>query len=203
MAKHDQSQQTGKGQAIGANPTGADFRLHGKNITLRPANPGDREKIYHWLAHSDLTPGMLGAPDFPDNPVPDWDEFTRDYKPSFFDGSKPLDGRCFIIMLQEAEIGQINHDQIYNDNSTELDIWLSDSRYTGKGYGSDALSTLCIYLYTEFHCRRFYIAPSSRNTRAVHAYRKAGFLPTSSIPGWFVPDYSDTVLMLKEIPLRI
>jgi diamine N-acetyltransferase len=68
----------------------------------------------------------------------------------------------------------------------------------GRGCGTDALITLCQYLYDEFQCGRFYLAPSHRNTIAIHAYRKAGFLPTTQIPVWFVPDYEDTIVLVRE-----
>ena len=55
--------------------------------------------IYQWLAHSDLTSSMLGPPDFPDNDIPQWDEFINDYKMYFFDGTDPKAGRCFLIFL--------------------------------------------------------------------------------------------------------
>lgn len=176
------------------------FPLYGKHIILRPATLADRKTIYKWLAHTDLTHQMLGAPNFPDNPVPTWEEFSSDYAAYFFDGSEPWRGRCFIIDLHGTAIGQVNHDQIHeDDHATELDIWLAASAYTGKGYGSDALITLCEYLHTTFHCTHFIIAPSSRNAQAIRAYQKAGFQSTDEIPEWFIGDYTDTVVMLKVV----
>lgn len=177
-----------------------DNRLHGQLITLRPATPADRRPVFEWLALSDLTPSMLGAPVFPDNPVPAWEEFQADYAPYFFDGSALALGRCFIIMLGEEAIGQVNYSEVYDDDhSTELDIWLANSSYTNKGYGTDALSTLCIYLSRELGCRKFIIAPSRRNARALRSYWKAGFIETTAgIPAWFVPDYEDTVIMIRH-----
>ena len=174
--------------------------IQGQTVRLRPATPADRKMIYEWLAHSDLTPMMLGAPQFPDNPVPSWEEFADDYAEHFFDGTRPMRGRCFVIEYEGIAIGQINHDRIYyDDHSTELDIWLADSSYTGKGYGTDALIALCGYLNKNFACTRFIIAPSLRNTQAVKAYEKAGFHTTETIPEWFVPDYPDAVVMIKEL----
>lgn len=172
--------------------------IQGKKVMLRPAAKEDRQFVFEWLACSDLTSSMLGPPDFPDNPVPTWEEFINDYSAHFFDGSNPGAGRCFIILVSGEPIGQVNYNEICaEDRSTELDIWLSHSRHTGKGYGTDALETLCKHLSEEFDIRRFIIAPSARNIRAVKSYRKAGFAEVTIIPDHFIPDYKDTVVMEK------
>ena len=172
--------------------------IKGKNISLRPAAPKDKRPIFEWLTNSDISSNMIGPPLFPDLPVPDWQEFVEDYPNYFFDDSKPLLGRCFIIVVNGEAIGQINHDVIAN-NTTELDIWLKSSQYTGKGYGSDAIKTLCNYLKNKYNCTNFRIAPSKRNVAAVKAYEKAGFKITNDIPDDFVPDYDDAVLMIMEL----
>jgi len=173
-------------------------RIPGKNVTLRPATPADRRPIFDWLTNSDLTPRMMGPPLYPDGPIPAWEEFLEDYKDYFFDGTQPLLGRCFIIEVNGEAVGQINHDKIYpKDQSTELDIWMKSSRYTGKGYGPDALATLCHHLAQTLGCEKFIIAPSRRNVAAIRAYQKAGFAETCEIPDGFMPDYPDTVLMMK------
>ena len=158
----------------------------------------DRRDIYQWLAHSDLSSSMLGPPDYPDSPVPSWEAFLEDYQPYYFDGSRPDLGRCFVIQTGGEDVGQINYNEINaKDRSVELDIWLAAGRYTGKGYGTDALAALCDYLHREMGCERFYIAPARKNRRAVRCYEKAGFAETGQIPGWFRPDYEDTILMEK------
>jgi RimJ/RimL family protein N-acetyltransferase len=173
--------------------------IPGLLVCLRPATLADRQPIFSWLAQSDLTAQMLGPPRYPDNLVPTWEEFVTDYVHYFFDGSQPLLGRCFIIEVNSEPVGQVNYSEIWADGSTELDIWLRDSTCTGKGYGPDALQTLCRHLNQQFSCRTFFIAPSARNTPAVNAYGKAGFRPATQVPAWLVPDYDDTVVLVKNI----
>ena len=175
-------------------------KIFGSIVTLRPANIEDRRLIFDWLTSSDLTKFIIGPPIYPDINIPTWEEFIDDYRTYFFDSSQPLMGRCFIIEVNSEPIGQINHDKIYpKDNSTELDIWLKSSAYTGKGYGTDALITLCHYLNEKYECKKFIIAPSRRNPRAIRAYKKAGFIETTEVPENFSPDYSDIVIMVKTI----
>jgi RimJ/RimL family protein N-acetyltransferase len=102
--------------------------------------------------------------------------------------------------VDKVAVGQINHDKIYEeDNSAELDIWLRSSEYINKGYGTDAICTLCNYLHREFNCRRFILCPSARNSRAIKAYEKAGFVITNEKPDTSSCDYRDNIMMVKEI----
>lgn len=174
--------------------------LETKLITLKPATLLDKRTVYNWLAHSNLTSEMLGPPNFPDIPIPNWDNFNDDYLDHYFDGSQPLKGQCFLIIHNAQQIGQINYNEIdTNSNSTEIDIWLADRKFTGKGLGTEAIKMLCDYLGRSFNCKSIYIAPSRRNVNAIKAYTKAGFTETQILPDNFIPDYNDSVVMLKTI----
>ncbi|MEL6674532.1 MAG: GNAT family N-acetyltransferase [Bacteroidota bacterium] len=173
--------------------------LKGPRIELVPAQEADRAFVFQAMAQSDITCRMMGPPAFPEIPVPSWEEFQEDYEAYFFSDEKPLEGRCFIIWWQNQPIGQINHNEIYTDiGQVELDIWLANSQFTGKGIGPEAVAVLCTYLTREFGCKRFIMAPSARNPEAVRAYEKAGFSPITYEPPHFIPDYHDTVILLKE-----
>lgn len=168
-------------------------------LTLKPATLEDKQKIFIWATASNLTSEMLGPPNFPDNPIPTREELDNDYTDHYFDGSQPLKGRCFVIEHKGQEIGQVNYNEIDSrTTSTELDIWLADKQYTGKGLGTEALKILCNYLDQSFDCKTIYIAPSRRNERAITSCKKAGFTEAETVPVRFVPDYGDTVLMIKK-----
>jgi RimJ/RimL family protein N-acetyltransferase len=169
-----------------------------KILTIRPATLPDKKKIFNWLANSDLTSEMLGPPNFSDNPIPTWDEFDKDYLDYFFDGSQPMKGRCFVLEHKGQEIGQINYNEIdTNTKSTEIDIWLSERQFTGKGLGTEAIKALCNYLDKSFDCKTIYIAPSKRNSIAIKSYKKAGFMETDQLPMNFIADYNDTIVLMK------
>jgi RimJ/RimL family protein N-acetyltransferase len=169
-----------------------------KLLTLKPATLQDKKSVYDWLADSNLTSEMLGPPNYSDNPIPTWEEFNEDYLDHYFDGSQPLKGQCFILIHNGQQIGQINYNEIdTTTKSTEIDIWLADREYTGKGLGTEAIKILCNYLDKKFDCQTIYIAPSRRNLIAIKAYKKAGFVETKNLPDNFVPDYKDTVVLIK------
>ena len=182
------------------NPVPKPDHIAGKKVVLRPATLADRKLIFEWLTCSDLTKQMMGPPDYPDSPVPTWEQFRKDYREYFFDGSDPGSGRCFIIEANSEPVGQINHDKIYpKDRSTTLDIWMKSSLYTGRGYGSDAIDTLCQYLSEKFSCRKFILSPSARNKIAIRAYEKAGFVCRDEIPDPATCDYPDNIIMIRHL----
>lgn len=175
-------------------------------IKLRPAKISDRRKIYLWLTKSDLTPSMMGAPNYPDTQIPTWKEFCQDYNISFFNSSGNKKGRNFIILSNSTEVGTVGYD-LFDKNKRRviLDIWLRAEKYCGLGYGSDALITLCNYLHRKYGIKDFYISPSSRNKRAIAAYSKSGFkkiqMSRSEAKkefGMDIFDYSDNIVMKKN-----
>jgi len=156
-----------------------DEYIQGTFVTLRPATLKDRRMIYEWLAHSDVTPSMIGPPTYPDHAIPTWEEFCDDYLLHYFSDDCPELGRCFVIMANNNIVGQVNYNRIDNFAKwTELDIWMCSEENCGKGFGPDALKTLCEYLFANLDVLEFFIQPSSRNRRAIRAYEKAGFQKT-------------------------
>lgn len=166
-------------------------------VSIRPTTIHDKKKVFEWLAHSNLTNEMLGGPKFPDNPAPTWKEFDQDYLDYFFDGTRPEKGRCFIIICDGTEVGQINYNPIdKKTKTTELDIWLSDKKYTGQGIGTAAIKLLCSQLFENLGCKQIIIQPSARNENAIKAYKKAGFIVQNQVPKGFELDYHDSVIMI-------
>lgn len=150
--------------------------VRGKKVSLCPARETDRRKIYTWLARSDLTPSMMGPPDFPDYPVPTWEDFRRLYSDTFFTPEGDGRGRFYIIQVNGEEVGTIGYELLgRRRNGVVLDIWLRAETYCGKGYGPDALETLCGHLQWQNATSIFLISLSVRNQRAIAACWKAGF----------------------------
>jgi diamine N-acetyltransferase len=177
--------------------------LDGKNIKLRPATEKDRQKVFTWLAHSDLTPSMMGAPHYPHHPIPTWEEFCADYSEHYFDDTQPEKGRCFIIVRDGNDIGVVSYNVIRACGLTDMDIWLRSEADCGKNSGSDALNTLANYLNQQFGVKKIVISPSARNHRAIAAYSKAGFklVPEMEYPQYIEKDdmeYEDNVVLVRN-----
>jgi len=181
--------------------------LPGQSVRLRPAAPTDRRSVYEWAALSDLTAAMMGPPLYPDHPVPSWEAFCADHGPHFFDGSDLMLGRCYIIEADGEPVGQIYYNDIEERagaRRVEIDLWLRAERYTGRGYGTDALETLCRHLSESLAVEVVMLQPSARNPRAIRAYEKVGFrrlaLPLDEARAlWGPNDYEDSVYMVKPL----
>jgi RimJ/RimL family protein N-acetyltransferase len=178
----------------------------GSCVALRKAHIDERRLIYGWLACSDVSGTMSGPPTYPERPVPTWEEFQDGYTAHYFDDSAPHLGRCLIILADGEPVGQVNYNEIEERGGrkqTELDIWMRSEAHCGRGYGSDALVTLCRYLSERFGVQAVMVQPSARNPRAIRAYEKIGFkrleIPVEAAQeSWGPSDYTDSVYMIKE-----
>jgi len=133
--------------------------------------------FYQWAAQSEATFFWYG--ELQGDKVPTYEEFLKDWKRYYFDGSEPEKGRSFVILVGDRAIGQINYNEIKKgDNSVELDIIIAEDRDKNKGYGSDALQTLSRYLFQEMNVQKCWIEVITKNPRAIRAYQKAGFRKT-------------------------
>jgi len=181
--------------------------MKGNLVTLRLSTLADHRTIYDWFANSDLTASMAGKPLFPDSPPATWEEFCEDHTPHFFEGEITEMGRCFIMQVDGDDVGQIYFNDIEEHNGVkrvELDMWMCAERFCGKGYGSDALETLCGFLAKRFGVEQFMVQPSARNRRARRAYEKVGFVSLDvsledAVKEWGPNDYFDSVYMVKVI----
>jgi RimJ/RimL family protein N-acetyltransferase len=180
--------------------------IRGRQIVLRPATLRDRRRVFEWLTRSDVTAAMLGPPLYPDAPVPTWEEFCGDYQPHYFDGSTPMLGRSYLILAGADPVGHINYNDIFEKDGqrrVELDVWMRSRAWCGKGYGPDAIETLCRHLLETYGVTAFMVQPSARNPAAIRAYEKAGFhrlhaTPQAAEAMWGPWDYEDSVFMVRQ-----
>ncbi|TCT17197.1 diamine N-acetyltransferase [Natranaerovirga pectinivora] len=151
--------------------------IKGQQIILKPSKLSDKRKIYEWLCLSETARSHMGPPNFEDTPIPSWEEYCEDFEDYYFDGSKPECGQLWIISYENEEIGAICYSSFHlKGKSAELDIWMSTEKHCGKGFGSESIKVFCDYLIQILGIERFIIRPSKRNTRAVRAYEKGGFV---------------------------
>lgn len=143
---------------------------------LRPMTADEIPIFYQWATQSDATPFW-----YEDGRIPTYEEFTRDWKRYYFDGSEPEKGSCFVILAGGKAIGQINYNAVNREgNSVELDIIIAEDVDKNKGYGTDALKTLVKHLFQNMNIQLCWIDAVTDNTRAIRAYEKAGFKTTYS-----------------------
>lgn len=167
--------------------------IKGDKVHLIPAELNDRQRIYEWCFQSETTKCHAGPPDYPDNPIPTYEEFYSSddggYLEYYFTGEKPKDGRGFLIVHGEEAVGFVSYCAFHlKPRIAELDIWMNAEANCGKGLGVDALVCLGDYLRSNMSIRELIMAPSIKNTRAVRAYEKAGFQKTDKAMSAFLSE---------------
>ena len=146
-------------------------------LTLRHATLADKPTTYEWLCCSDTTALHLGPPDYPEHPVPTRAEFERDFEDFYFRPTGRRQGSVLLIERSGETIGCLCYACFHlQPGAAELDIWLKARCLCGQGFGARALRLLVDHLRRELGIRRFLIRPAARNTRALRAYAKAGFV---------------------------
>lgn len=86
--------------------------------------------------------------------------------------------RFAIETLEGNHIGNCayyNMDKVRGE--AELGILIGNRDYWGKGYGTDAVSTLISHIFRETNLKRIYLKTLDSNTRAQKCFEKCGFTP--------------------------
>lgn len=185
-------------------------------LTIRHATLSEKQKTYEWLCLSDTAPMHMGAPDYPNSPIPSWDEFNEDFDDFYYEEEGRAKGSVMIILQDDEEIGCLCYACFHlKPQRAELDIWLKALAYCNKGIGTMALNALCDYLKLNFAIKDFIIRPAVKNTRAVRAYEKVGFVKVpiedreKIVADYLLPEYlavygdgdygfEDTEVLIKE-----
>lgn len=167
--------------------------IKGNKVELVPAELSDRQNIYDWCYHSETTKSHAGPPDYPDMPIPTYEEFYASdnggYEDYYFTGSRPKDGRGFVIIYSGQPVGFISYCSFHlKPCKSELDIWMNSEKHCGKGLGVDAIVSLCAYLNENLGIRELIMRPSHKNERAVKAYMKAGFEKSAEPVSYYLLD---------------
>lgn len=183
-------------------------------INIRHARLDEKYKIYQWLSLSDTTIMHMGKPNFPESPVPNWDQFQEDFEDFYFQEDGIERGSVMIITLDQKEIGCLCYALFHMQKGrAELDIWLKAQKYCGHGYGTVALEKMMEYLRNRLNVNKFLIRPSNKNIPAIKSYQKAGFSKTNNkktvIDEYLLPEYleeyadgdygfENTAVMIRE-----
>lgn len=120
--------------------------------------------------------------------------------------------QCCIIEYEGIESGYLQffpltkkqyeeHNLLNYSNAYGIDIFICADAGLNKGLGSKALKTICEYLFNVKKADIVDICPRTVNTRAVNAYKKAGFRPYSKLEkGEFFEGkwYEETVMIMTK-----
>jgi RimJ/RimL family protein N-acetyltransferase len=85
--------------------------------------------------------------------------------------------RFFGIETQDGVfIGNVGlHSIDWKNRSAVLGIVIAEKEYWGRGYGSDAITTLLGFVFGEMNLHRIHLSAFEFNERAIRCYEKCGF----------------------------
>lgn len=148
------------------------MQIKGNKIILRAITNSDKD-YFHTIATK-----SYGAKFWYDNLQREKrskDAFFKDWNEGYFSLKKPKAGQCFWIIVKKKKIGVIAYNKIDKHKNAEVDIIIGDKEDMNRGYGSDAIKTLCAFLLKRLKVNKVWIEARINNPRAIRAYEKAGF----------------------------
>ena len=170
------------------------------NISFKRLQLDDLQLIHKWL----------NEPHVHEWYEKDKENTLEEVKASFgpeISGEKPTVG--YLISYENNPIGYIQYCKVndypeygpylgYDDNTANVDLFIGDIKFTGKGLGSMILRKFIKeILFTKDDIMTCLIDPEPTNIRAIKSYEKAGFkyVKTVQIPVEPEPSY---VMELKK-----
>jgi len=144
--------------------------LVGKKVKLRPKRLQDAAADYVWrtdaeLCHLDAAPTMKNS----------FEEFLNDYTEQL---RYPAPGLRFAIETQDGKhIGNLSLFNCDNSkNEAELGIMIGEKSCWNQGYGTDAVTTVIDYVFTQTPWQSMFLKTLDWNTRAHKCFEKCGFI---------------------------
>ncbi len=140
--------------------------FEGRLVRLRPVEESDLE----WINREFWNPNVN---QFMAVPWPESIEGTR----AWWEAVRSQDPGPFLIVTLEGgdPIGACSLESIdTRSRSAVLGIWVAEAHWD-RGYGTDAVRTLCRFGFREVNLQRIGLTVYEMNPRAKRAYEKAGF----------------------------
>lgn len=147
--------------------------FRGDRIRLTTDDPEPASQaLSHWARDTEYTRLLDSFPSrlWSAKKIKSWIE--RDFETGY------RDGYFFEIhtIEQDRLIGYIILFALsWSHGDAELGIGLGERAYWGQGYGTDAVRVMLRYAFTELNLRRVTLGVFAYNSRAINAYKKAGF----------------------------
>ena len=147
-------------------------------INFRNVAEKDFQKLYFWLN----TPHVKKYWDPDENKT--FEEISLKYSKRIEEGKIDI----YIFSIGNVDIGFIQTYFVKDLSSFKIegvskgiDLYIGDVNYVYKGYGKDILRKFITkYVFSDKRVEYAVIDPEERNTRAIKAYKKAGFVHSNT-----------------------
>jgi RimJ/RimL family protein N-acetyltransferase len=107
---------------------------------------------------------------------------------------------CWLLGIftrdEQMHIGNIKFESISTDDrALEMGILIGDKNWQGKGVANEVIQALGYYFKDNYKKERIVLGVDKRNTPAIKAYEKAGFIKNNSVS----QSNNNTFRMVKDI----
>lgn len=148
--------------------------IQGKQVTLQPFTRDMWRTYYHWRLDHEVMYWATGEA-HQTSLVPE-EAFMGRFDPDILADRHQQSGILGIFTESGEFIGEVGYrDMDLVAGTAVLGIMIGDKSYWGKGYGTDAVRTLCRFLFDRFRLRRIQLDTWAGNERAIKSYAKVGF----------------------------
>jgi RimJ/RimL family protein N-acetyltransferase len=169
----------------------------GQQIRLRPIERDDLPRFVKWFADPNTRQYIALHRGFSLDQETEW--YERNLKAG--------DSQTWAIDAQPPDPGGLGpwvhigscgfHELDWRHRVAELGILIGPPDYWGRGYGTDAVRTLCGWGFNELNLHRIWLRVFADNERAQRCYEKAGFVVEGRMreSNFHNGAYRDTILM--------
>ena len=141
--------------------------LKGKRVTLRSIERSDIPTFVRWFNDRAVTRFLARQQPMSLAEEERWFEHRLENPEGFIFGIAAEDG---------ALVGNIGLHQInWKDRHAMLGIVIGEKEYWGRGYGTDAISTMLRFAFNEQNLHRVWLYVYPENERALRCYERCGF----------------------------
>ncbi|MEV4439975.1 GNAT family protein [Streptomyces sp. NPDC049577] len=171
----------------------------GDLVKLRAMEPSDAEALWRWNHDPEVMRWMF---DDYAQPLAQVRKRLEEMPPNAYGevlyGVEALgDGKLIgLVRLRDVEPER---------GRAELDIYIGEKDYWGRGYATDAMRTICRYGFDKMRLHRISLTVVTENHAAVGVYRKVGFTEEGRLREAFRRDgkwYDQFTMGLLEGELR-
>ncbi|TLW93272.1 GNAT family N-acetyltransferase [Saccharomonospora piscinae] len=143
--------------------------LTGEHVVLRPLEPGDADTFHRWHNDRDVVRWLAF----------DYDESLAQIRARF--AERQVNTYSKVVLGVETRVTRqligaaTLRDATPETARAEVDFYLGEKDQWGRGYGTDAMRTLCRYGFDAMRLHSIALWVVADNDAAVRVYEKVGF----------------------------
>jgi [ribosomal protein S5]-alanine N-acetyltransferase len=153
-----------------------DQMLHGERVYLRRPTMNDASRVFHWERDDEV---------WRYDPHRPYSRTMPEFLPTFERNYVRGNGRQFWFIIEDERHIPIGTITYFNVDSrlgqVEVGLGLGEKSSWGRGYGSEAISTLVRHLFTFPGIMRVYAETAMANQPARRAFARAKFVEVGQI----------------------